>query len=209
MPKLSVAIASLVAVPLSLSAGAASAAGCAQRDPVGVAVVYGADRAYFHGDAGFCPNGKAYCLKRAYVVAGDHVLIAGSQDGFTCVQMPGKDTTTFGWIEAKRLRSERTNPSPPSSAWEGVWKNERVMQIEIARDQNGLHASGLDDWRDGDGRVHHAEFSGRLRVTDTHAHVAGRECAVDLTLLNTFLVVEDDNSCDPNTSFRGIYNRRP
>lgn len=135
--------------------------------------------------------------------------------------MPGKGATTVGWIETNRLRSEALDRSPPSSAWEGVWTSERVMQIKVLREGSQLRASGVDDWRSGDGRgdtgkidlpgqEHHAAFAGRLRVAGVHAHLANRECTVDLTLMNTFLLVEDDNSCgDPNTSLRGIYLRKP
>jgi hypothetical protein len=196
--------------------------GLSASSPAGVAVVTGAGRAYFHGDAAICPNRQAYCLKRAYVIAADHVLTGGSQGGYTCVFAPSKSTTTSGWIETNRLRPEAINSSPPSSAWEGAWESEGVMRINVTRDKSGLRASGLDDWDSGDGtdargkialpgRNHHAEFSGRLSAVGDHARLKGGDCAADLTLMGAFLiVVEDDNSCgDGNTSFRGIYRRKP
>lgn len=204
-----------------LGAGAASAKDCLHSDPVGVAVITGTGRAYFHDDAALCPKRQAYCIKRAYVIAADRVLISGSQDGYTCAFAPSKNTTTSGWIETKRLRPEAINPSPPPSAWEGAWESERVMQIKVGRDRSGLRASGVDDWDSGDGydetgkiaipgHNHHAEFSGGLSVQGNHAHLKDGECGVDLTLLDGFLLVEDDTSCgDGNTSFRGVYRRKP
>jgi hypothetical protein len=204
------------------SAGGASAMDCLQSEPSGVATVTGTGRAYFHGDAAVCPNQQAYCLKRAHVIAADRVLTSGgSQDGFTCVFFPGKNTTTTGWIETRRLRPEPVNPSPPPSEWVGAWNSEGVMRIEVSRDQGGLRAAGLADWDSGDGfddrgtvalpgRNHHAEFSGPLNMIGDQARLSDGACAVELTLLGDFLIVEDDNSCgDGNTSFRGIYRRMP
>lgn len=221
MAKVCIVPASLIAVLLSLSAGAAAARDCAQREPSGVAVVIGTGRAYFHGDAELCPNRQAYCLERTYVIAADHVLTAGSQDGYTCAHVPGKDATTFGWIETNRLRPEAINPSPPSSAWEGAWESEGVMRIKVRRGQSGLLASGVLDWDSGDGtddrgriglpgRNHHGEFSGKLNAVGDHARLKDGGCSVELALLGEFLiVVEDHNSCgEPNSSFRGIYRRK-
>jgi len=179
-------------------------------------------RAYFHDDADVCPNHKAYCQKRAYVVPGDRLLTSGSQDGYTCVFVPSKSTTTTGWIETKRLKPATLNLSPPPAGWEGIWDSEATMHIKVIHDQRGLRASGLTEWASGDGydergklilpgHEHHGEFSGKLAATGLHAHLQNGECAIDFALLNEFLVVIDDgNSCsDPDTSFRGIYRHRP
>ncbi len=205
---------------LLVCAGSASANDCLQRKAVGVAVVSEGGRAYFHGDAAICPNRQAYCLQRAYVIARDRVLTSGSQDGYTCAFMASKNATAFGWIESKRLRPEPIDPSPPSSAWEGVWDSEGLMRLKVGHDRHGLKASGVADWFTGGGydedgkipmpnRNHHAEFSGRLHAIDNRARLKDGDCAVDLTLLNAFLIIDDDTSCgDGNTSFSGIYRRK-
>jgi len=200
----------IVTLLVLFSTSGASAKYCLQSEPIGVAVVIGDGQAHFHGDAEICPNGQAYCPERAYVIPGDHVLTSVSQGGYTCVDVPGNTQTTSGWIETKRLRPEALNSSPPSSAWEGNWNSEAVMRIKIGHDGSGLRATGLDEWENGDGRYHHAEFSGRLITTGNRAHLKDGECSIELKLLGTFLiVVEDDNSCgDPNTSFRGYYRRK-
>lgn len=206
---------------LFVSAGAASAKACHQSDPSGVAVVTGSGRAYFHDDADLCPGHHDYCLKRAYVIAKDRVLTAGSEDGYTCVFAPSSTATTIGWIETKRLQARVINSSPPLAAWQGAWKSEVVMSIRVLCGKFGLQASGIENWRSGDGtdadgrvslpgREHHAEFSGRLRVSGNRARIEDADCSVDLTLLGGFLIVADNVSCgDPNTSFRGVYRRKP
>ena len=202
-----------------VSAGAASAAGCHQSQPSGVALVAGTGRTYFHGDADLCPGHQPYCLKRAYVIAKDRVVTSVSQDGYTCVFVPSKTTTTIGWIETNRLLREPVMSSPPSSAWEGVWKSEGVMTISVGDGKYGLQASGVDDWNtylygddgknDLPARNHHAEFSGRVVAVNNHARLKDAACGVDLILLDEFLIVEDGTSCgDGNTSFRGIYRRK-
>jgi hypothetical protein len=206
---------------LLISAGAASAADCAQSHPSGIAVVTGVGRAYFHGDADLCRGGQAYCLKRAYVVAKDRVLTGFSRDGYTCVFMPSKSTTTSGWIETRRLRGEAIAASPPASAWLGVWESADVSRSRIWRGKLGLQASGVSDWNSGDGydddgkislpgRNHHAEFSGRLSAANNRARLKDGECSVDFTLMDEFMIVEDETSCgEGNTSFRDIYRRKP
>lgn len=61
---------------LLLSAGGASAKDCLQSKPAGVAMVTGHGRAYFHDDASICPNRQTYCLKRAYVIAGNQAPVS-------------------------------------------------------------------------------------------------------------------------------------
>ena len=208
------------ALLLLASASAASAKDCGQMQESGVAVVIGTGRAYFHNSADLCPKSQAYCLARSYVIAGDRVLTSASQDGYTCVSMPGNDTTTTGWIETKRLSQQPIVSSPPLSAWEGVWLSEGISTIRIGHDKDGLQASGVDRWKSGDGygddgrihapgREHHAEFSGPLRSTGNHARLEDGDCRVDFTLLDEFMIVDDDTSCEPDTSFTGIYRRKP
>ncbi|NEX92901.1 hypothetical protein [Caulobacter sp. 17J65-9] len=188
---------------------AASAKICGQSPLSGVAEVVGEGRAYFHGGAEICPGDEAYCLQRSYVIPKDRVVTSISQDGYTCVFMPGHDTMTSGWIESKRLRQAATESSPPTSAWEGVWESDGVMSVKVGLGEDGLRASGVDDWDDGDGRNHHAEFSGLLRVSGNHARLDDDGCGVDFVLLDEFMIVEDETSCGPNTSFRGVYRRKP
>lgn len=205
---------------LLASASAASAELCEQRPKAGVAMITGTGRAYFHGDRDLCPKRQAYCLKRSYVIAGDRVLTSVSQDGYTCVSMPGSNGTTSGWIETKRLQQQAILTAPPSSAWEGVWESEGVSTIRIDHDKFGLQALGVVDWESDAGydaggkillasREHHAEFDGRLRPSGNHARIDSVECHVAFILLNDFLLVDDGSSCEPNTSFTGIYRRRP
>lgn len=205
---------------LLASTSAASAKNCGKIELSGVAVITGSGRAYFHDDAELCLNRQAYCIRRSYVIVGDRVLTGASQDGYTCVSAPGNDATTTGWIETKRLRRQDVLSSPPSSAWEGVWESEGVSTVRIRRHKYGLQASGVDDWKSGDGygdsgrinapgREHHAEFSGRLHDVGNHARLEGGDCRVNFTLLDEFMIVDDDTSCDPNASFTGIYRHKP
>jgi hypothetical protein len=211
-----------LAMPFFLlaSTGAASAKNCSQIQMSGVAVIAGTGRAYFRNDADLCSDRQAYCTSRSYVIAGDRVLTGVSQDGYTCVSLPGGSTTTTGWIETNRLRRQEIRTSPTSSAWEGSWESEDTSIIKIAHTKNGLEAFGVSDWKSGDGygddgkintpgREHHAEFSGQLRNVGNHARLEAGDCRVNFTMLNEFMTVDDDSSCDPNTSLTGIYRRKP
>jgi hypothetical protein len=134
--------------------------------------------------------------------------------------MPGNNNTTIGWIESKRLLRQVVVSSPPSSAWEGVWESDGVSIVNIRRGEYGLWASGVDDWRSGDGYghdgkivlpspEHYAEFSGKLRVVGNHARLEEGKCPVSFTLRDEFLAIDDDNSCgDPNATFRGVYRHK-
>jgi hypothetical protein len=195
-----------VASLLLLANSGAASAGCATSELSGVAVVTGTERAWFYYDAAFCPKGQAYCRKRSYLIPGDRVVTGTSQDGYTCVTMPGNNTT--GWIETKRLRPQEIVSSPPSSAWAGDWESEASI-IEIRHNEEGLWASGVDDWKSGDGHSHSAEFSGLMRSGGNHARLEEDSCRVEFTLLNEYMIVEDETSCGANTSFRGVYRRKP
>jgi hypothetical protein len=138
------------------------------------------------------------------------VLTSVSQDGYTCVFMPGREQTTAGWIETSRLKARSFTLSPASPAWIGNWRSEDVPKITISSQKGGLIAAGSDDWSNGDGREHNAEFSGQLRANGNKARLEDGVCKVSFILMAEFMVVEDDNSCgDGNTSFRGIYRKLP
>jgi len=197
----------------------ASTVNCNVTQPSSIVSVVGNGRAYFYYDADMCPGHKGYCATRAYVIAGDRVLTSVSQDGYTCVFMPGKDQTTVGWVETSRLRRQTFTSSPAASAWIGDWTSDGVMTIKVSSGKNGLFAKGAEDWHSGDGynddgtiglpgRDHHAEFSGRLRVSGNTARLADGECRVKFTLIAEFLVVDDDNSCgDGDTLFAGVFRK--
>ena len=130
---------------------------------------------------------------------------------------------TLLWLSASLplvVSAGAASASPPLSAWEGAWKSQGVMSIKIARSKHGLQASGVVDWRSGDGtddagkvtlpgRDHHAEFLGRLRVSGNRARFENGDCRVDLALRGGSLVVADNALCgDGNTSFSGTYRRK-
>lgn len=181
---------------------------CSQSRPSGVAEIVGNGRAYFHNDADMCSNRGRYCLARAYALTGDRVLTSVSQDGYICVFMLGREQTTAGWIETRRLQPRSFTLSPAFSAWTGDWRSEDVAKITVSSKKGGALAVGSDDWANGDGREHHAEFSGQLRTNGNSARLEDGLCKVSFILIAEFMVVEDDNSCgDGNTSFRGIYRK--
>lgn len=134
-----------------------------------------------------------------------------------------RQTKALRWLFASLpmvVSAGAASASPPSSAWEGAWKNQGVMSIKIVHTKHGLQASGVVDWRSGDGtdnagkvtlagRDHHAEFSGRLRAFGNRARFENGDCRVDFNLRGGILVVADNASCgDGNTSFSGTYRRK-
>ncbi|MEA1834177.1 hypothetical protein U8607_18970 [Methylobacterium durans] len=111
-----------------LLAAPAWATECAGRidlaKPLSLATVTGPDRVNFFksGEADTaCPSLAPACRERAYLVAGNPVVVSGTSGAFACATYRGaKGATRSGWLPRAAL-TEAPAAAPDLDAWTGRW----------------------------------------------------------------------------------------
>ncbi len=170
-------------------------------------------RAYFYGDDNDCPDGKN-CRQKAYVIAGDEVIVARSYGEFSCAWYPPKKGfETVGWIRTNQLAFENQKSVDPRS-WAGEWfYAENSIKLIPGKTPGSFFIKGNAFWKGVGDNVHIGEldYSGSPKG-DTLRVGAGKDkydCRVKMWRLGKYLLVTDNKMCGGvNVSFDGVYIRR-
>lgn len=186
---------------------------------VSAAVVSAADKVPFRDDAEGCPQ-AASCVRKAYLVKGDAVLVSSSESGWSCAWYFGRAHEFVGWLPSDALAVlPAAMPSP--SDWIGTWvpiAGGQSLRIAAGRG-TALELSGEAQWRGGRDEagepvVHAGSFRGSAapagdRLTlDADDGKSG--CVVRMQLVWHSLVVSDNALCGGvNVRFDNVYRRRP
>lgn len=178
-----------------------------------------------------CPDAGTSCRERAYLVAGDPVILGERRGTFLCATYRGGKEDALahtGWVPADAVMLE---PAAPITAegWLGTWKRaEAEIRVTPGTKPNTL-SFGEATWGLGDpervrrGGVHMGEFTGTIAPAGDAASFAVGESAtlpvrnggeydfkVWLRRLGPWLVVDDNLACGgANVTFRGVYRKRP
>lgn len=165
------------------------------------------DRSYFYDDDASCPY-RHTCKNDAYIVPGDEVLVAQTQDGWSCVWYQGVKREFVGWMRSENLGLTLYEENFGLSDWIGDWRftgTSTFLEITQAR-QAELKVRGKASWAN--------RNTGSVDETGSplgmHLEVKSGEetydCKVHLRLLREYLVVYDNKKCGGmNVSFDGVY----
>lgn len=215
-----------VCLPLSAAANEQAATVCrnglfaAEQQSLQVATLLGAaqQRFTFHRDDAPCPDDSEGCRQRAYLLAGDEVLISKVVGNWACAWFVGKKRETVGWLKASDLQFRSPGGALRAADWIGVWRySPNDGQIRIAGRQGRLTIDGSASWLGaasaaGVRVVHTGEMTGELAWQGRRARfMAGSgadDCAAELTQVGRYLVVADNGHCGgANVRFDGVYLR--
>ena len=178
-----------------------------------------------------CPDATAECRERAYLVAGDSVILGERVGGYLCATYRGAkgDLARTGWLPAEAVAAEPPAPVAPDD-WLGTWTQaEGRIQVKRGDKPGTLAVTGDATWGAGDpervkrGGVNLGEISGTVTPAGDGASFAMGEngtlpvakggaddCKVWLRRLGPWLVVDDNLACGGmNVTFRGVYRREP
>lgn len=178
-----------------------------------------------------CPEAGEACRERAYLVAGDVVILSGRRGPHVCATYSGArdGTDRTGWLPAQSLAEEPTD-APALASWFGTWtRAEARIRLEPATTPGTVAVRGDATWGADDpermrrGGVHTGEIEGTATPADGAARFAMGEdasvpvetadafaCKVWLRRLGPWLLVDDNLACGgANVTFRGVYRRRP
>ena len=180
--------------------------------PFALARVQGTKRAYFHSDTNGCPWTGGKCNSPSYVIPGNTLIVSKIREGYVCAYYPSSDTA--GWVSASQLDETPVNSNPPLSAWLGKWSEEEdVSVLTLSADKGELIVKGEAWWPDREGTANYpnpnsGELDGQVSRTGNIAKYADTGCEVTFTLLEPFLIANDNDKCGgANVTFTGVYPR--
>jgi len=184
----------------------------------GVARVAGrkGSRVYFQGDEEGCPGPSAKCRQKAYVVAGDEVLVSRAFGDWRCAwYQPARGSETVGWLPAQQLRASgpAAAAGPPLAMWLGAWSfYDNSLRLSRGRRAGSLRVAGHATWLGiNPGNVHVGEVAGEAAPAGNVLSVGGADddCRLTLRLVGSYLLAVDNKQCGGmNVTFDGVYRRK-
>lgn len=165
-------------------------------------------RSYFYNDDGDCPKeSETKCRRKAYLVAGDRVVVSKIWDRWACSWYKNaKGTDTVGWLLTDDLEFVKTEPITAES-WVGKWSY-ADQWLNISRLGNGYEVEGQAYWGS-DANIHIGEAKGRIEINGNTATYSDGDCEIQMTLVGDYLVVSDNMACGGlNVTFSGVYKKR-
>ena len=231
---------SLALVPLLCSAPAFAAGkdctgyGSLNDNPqVDTAKVTGDGKTFFvksEMDDKACPADTSACRRKAFLVAGNGILVSDRAGAFVCATfVNGKGVETSGWLPAAAISVDAKGAAPMPKDWLGTWKREEAT-ITIkpdAKDALAIDGDATYGAEDPDrvkrGAVNMGSISAKGDPKgDGLAFAMGDDdktlpvdkgddttCKVWMRRVGPYLLVDDNNNCGGmNVTFRGTYARK-
>lgn len=176
-----------------------------------------------------CPSAAPVCREKAYLVAGNTVLVSATEGDFACATYVGaKGATRSGWLPRAAL-AETPSAAIGLDDWAGTWMASPEHTIVITRKGAALALAGdatygaLDPDRVRRGAVNVGSFAVEARpqgaslaftdrdekgVAPVYSPDDGGACSVRMRLVPPFLVAESNLACGGmNVTFTGLYRR--
>ena len=183
-------------------------------------VVANADQpVHFRDDAVGCPEQES-CIRRAYLVNGDKLLVGKETDGWACAWYFSSKREFVGWLPAHHVRTDHATPVPTAGDWIGRWHpiagGNSILITQpspdgpFAVEGEAMWQGGLNSY--GEPIVHVGAFSGHGRPSDDLLKISEGDdeydCQVTLQHVAGNLVVTDNSRCGGlNVRFDDVYRK--
>jgi hypothetical protein len=173
-----------------------------------------AQRAYFYGDDEGCPGPDAKCRRKAYVVAGDALVVSRAFGEYVCAWFqPARGGETVGWIRSGQLEVSETDANPAPALWLGEWElYSNSLRITRGAKAGTLRVEGEAFWHGvNPGNVHTGEVGGEAAPDGNVLTIGDGDdiCRATLRLVGPHLIVDDNNECGgANVTFDGVYRKK-
>ena len=168
-------------------------------------------RIHFFSDDDGCPDNKAKCIMRSYLIPGDRVLTSKRYGPWICSwYQPRKGSETVGWLSAESLViSSEQDARPALERWVGMWKYYE-QSLNIRRDSKAgfLRVEGEAIWQGLGDNVHVGSVGDSAQPQGNELILVEEDCRVSLRLVGDYIVASDNSQCGgANVRFDGIYRR--
>jgi hypothetical protein len=163
---------------------------------------------------------NSYAPSTKFPVPAGNPVAVGRRDGdWTCVSHYGSGS---GWMLANRLQPLQPDLHPLAAAWTGTWTplgvkkqpREAVTKLVISTGAapGSLKVNGEAYWFgavvNGERVMHEGAVEGEAQTNENRLHITEGACEVSLSLIGSFLNVEDNRGCGGmNVTFTGVWQK--
>lgn len=190
-----------------------------EQEQLSLGVVQGrpGEKIHFFDDLDGCPARGAMCMRAAYLVPGDQVLVGKRSADWACVWYQGRKHESVSWVPARNIALLPAPPLDPVRDWVGTW-SDGLSTIRISAPKAGgkLQISSRLRWDggvgpDGERRMNFGGMQAAIEVQGAKASASdSNNCQVALTRIGRYLVADDNGECGGmNVRHTGMYFRRP
>jgi hypothetical protein len=168
-------------------------------------------RAYFYGEDEGCPGPDAKCRLKAYVVAGDALVVSRAFGDYVCAWFqPARGYETVGWLRANQLEVSGPDASPAHARWLGEWGlHSNGLKITRGVKAGELRVEGSATWHGLGDNVHVGEVNASAAPVGDTLTLEDDICGITLRLVGDFLVADDNGDCGGvNVTFGGVYRKK-
>jgi len=168
-------------------------------------------RAYFYGEDEGCPDKAAKCKQKAYVIAGDTLVVSRAFGEYLCAWFqPARGYETVGWLRADQLELTETDANPPAARWLGEWSlHEDSLTIKRGAKAGELRVEGSAIWHGLGDNVHVGEINDEAAPEGNTLTLEDDICKLTLRLVGDFLIADDNGECGGvNVTFDGVYRKK-
>ena len=185
-----------------------------EQEHLSLGVVQGqpGERVHFFDDYNGCPSKGATCMRAAYLVPGNEVLVGKSTADWTCVWYQGRKREFVSWVPRKNVAIRPAAPVHPVRGWVGLWSDGAgTIRISASGKGDRLHASSRLRWEggrspEGERRANFGGMNAVLEVRGSRASASDGDCQVTLTRVGNYLVADDNGECGGmNVRHTGVY----
>jgi hypothetical protein len=185
-----------------------------EQETLSLGVIQGgkSEKVHFYDDMDGCPSTEARCMRPAYLVPGNEVLVGKSTGDWTCVWYQGKQREFVSWVPKKHV-DLRPAPPSPASDWVGTWAG-GSDRIRITTTGGQLQLRSRLRWDggslpNGEPIAHFGGMNGILKVQGAKAGAVEGDCQLSLSKIGKYLVADDNGACGGiNVRHTGVYFRQ-
>lgn len=174
------------------------------------------EKIHFFDDLDGCPSRGAMCMRAAYLVPGDEVLVGKSTDEWACVWYQGKKHEFVSWVPKQNVTTLPAPPLHPVLDWVGLWSDGfATIRITQSTADSTLEILSKLRWYGGvsptgEERANYGGTKAALDVKGSRATASDGVCQVVLTRIGRYLLADDNGDCGGlNVRHTGVYFRRP
>jgi hypothetical protein len=188
-----------------------------EQDNLSLGVVTGrtAEKVHFFGDLDGCPTREAKCMRPAYLVPGDEILVSKTTADWACVWYQGRQHESVSWIPKQHVLLRPAAPIRPLQDWVGRWiDGPNEIRISAAKSDRHLQIVSELRWEggtlaNGEPITHFGGIAAALHVDGPKARAESDGCQVRLTRIGQYLVADDNGACGGmNVRHTGMYFRQ-
>jgi hypothetical protein len=188
-----------------------------EQEHLSLGVVQGrpGEKVHFLDDMDGCPSKGAMCMRPAYLVPGNEILVGKRTADWACVWYQGRKHEFVSWVPRKNVVLLPAPPLHPVRDWVGLWSDGlSTIRLSPSKEGGKLRISSSLRWDGGvdpagERRMNVGGMTGTIDLHGVKATGAEGDCQVTLARIGQYLLADDNGDCGGmNVRHTGMYFRR-